>query len=70
MVKINNKNIPDFLLYTNTADDKLDDICNDLSRMKLKKNKIQHSLKITSNINKCPRCSKFRKYSIFYITKK
>jgi hypothetical protein len=77
MVKINNKNIvkiykniPDFLLYTNTTDDKLDDICNDLSRMKLKKNKIQHSLKITSNINKCPRCSKFRQYPIFCITKK
>jgi len=78
MVKLNNKNIvkiykniPEFLLDTNTIDNKIDAICNDLSKMKLKKNNTTlHTLKIKSNINNCPRCSKFRKYSIFCITKK
>ena len=78
MVKINNKNslkvyknIEEFILDRNTKkDNKIDNLCTDLSKMKLKKNKIQHSLKITSNINKCPRCSKFRQYPIFCITKK
>ena len=77
MVKINNrniikvyKNIEEFILDRNTKDNKIDDLCNDLSKMKLKKNKKQHSLKITSNINKCPRCIKFRKYPIICITKK
>lgn len=79
MVKINNKNIlkvykniPEFLLDGETKDNNVDNLCNDLSKMKLKKknNTIIHSLKIKSNINKCPRCGKFRKEPIFCLLKK
>ena len=31
------KNIPEFILDGDTKDNKIDDICNDLSKMKLKK---------------------------------
>ena len=77
MVKINNKNIvkvykniPDFLLDGDTKDNKIDDICNDLSKMKLKKNKTLHTLKIKSNINKCTTIVKFRKDPFFCFLKK
>ena len=77
MVKINNKNIkkvykniPEFILDGDTKDNNIDDLCNDLFKMKLKKNKIQHSLKIKSNINKCTKIVKFRKDPIFCILKK
>ena len=60
MVKINNKNIkkvykniPEFILDGDRQNDDIDDICADLSKIKLKKNKTLHSLKIKSNINKC-----------------
>ena len=76
MVKINNKNIkkvhkniPEFILDGNTKDNNIDDLCNDLSRIKLKKNKTIHSLKIKSNINKCTTIIKFRKDPIFCIIK-
>ena len=68
MVKINNKNIkkvykniPEFILDGDTKDNNIDDLCADLSKMKLKKNKTLHSLKIKSNINKCTKIVKFRK---------
>ena len=77
MVKINNKNIvkiykniPEFILDGDSTDNKIDDLCNDLYKMKLQKNKIHHSLKIKSNINKCSKCISFRKEPIFYFTKK
>ena len=78
MVKINKKNIikiykniPEFLLDGETKDNNVDDLCNDLFKMKLKKNKsIIHSLKIKSNINKCKKIVTFRKEPIFYFIKK
>lgn len=79
MVKINNKNIkkvykniPEFILDGNTKDKdtNIDDLCADLSRIKLKKNKTLHSLKIKSNINKCTTIVKFRKDPLFCIIKK
>lgn len=77
MVKINNKNIkkvykniPEFLLDGDTKDTNIDDLCNDLFKMKLKKNTTLHTYKIKSNINKCTKIVKFRKDHIFYIIKK
>ena len=63
------KNIPEIILDGDTKDNKIDDICNDLSKMKLKK-KIQHSLKIKSNINKCTKIVRFRKEPFFCVLKK
>ena len=78
MVKINNKNIkkvykniPEFILDGDTKDTNIDDICNDLFKIKLKKNNTTlHTLKIKSNINKCTKIVKFIKDPIFYFTKK
>ena len=77
MVKINNKNIkkvykniPEFILDGDRQNDDIDDICADLSKIKLKKNKTLHSLKIKSNINKCTTIVKFRKDPFFCIIKK
>ena len=77
MVKINNKNIkkvykniPEFILDGDRQNDDIDDICADLSKIKLKKNKTLHSLKIKSNINKCTTIVKFRKDPLFCIIKK
>ena len=78
MVKINNKNIKkvykniqEFILDGDTKDTNIDDLCNDLFKMKLKKNNTTlHTLKIKSNINKCTKIVKFRKDPIFCFTKK
>lgn len=78
MVKINNKNIkkvykniPEFILDGDTKDTNIDDLCNDLFKMKLKKNNtILYSLKIKPNISKCTKIVKFRKDPIFCILKK
>jgi len=77
MVKINNKNIKkvyknieEFILDRNTKkDNNIDDLCTELSKMKLKKNKTLHSLKIKSNINKCTTIVKFRKDPFFVLLK-
>ena len=76
MVKMNSKNInkvykniPEFILDGDTKDNNIDDLCADLSRIKLKKNKTIHSLKIKSNINKCTTIVKFRKDPFFVLLK-
>lgn len=78
MVKVNNKNIvkvykniPEFILDGYTKDNKIEDLCNDLCKMKLKKkNKTLHSLKIKPNICKCTTIVKFKKDPFFIFFKK
>lgn len=77
MVKVNNKNIvkvykniPEFILDGDTTDNNIDDICNDLCKMKIKKNKTIHSLKIKPNISKCTTIVKFRKNPFLCFLKK